>query len=486
MHLWNEYEGQTIAEAYPLQKLLRPEGRSAFFLTTVLNGKNDTKDSKPDLIRLTESLNDEHEMLARWRQVSEVHQPNLVTIKTFGKTTFDGVRLTYALMEQNDSSLDEILRERPLTPTETAEVGVSVAAALSALHAIDLIHAHVEAVNVLAVGEIIKLRSDCVRECIPDPEFNPPALCQQARQQDVRDLGMLLLRCLTLERTFHPAVRLPAPFDKVIPRAIDGTWSLDEITRVLAPPPVKPLVPPQVLAGASQPSAFPRAETPAAATQVGVQPATSVQAGLSNQPLPNSNPKTNTAPETAEPYLSSSSQIPLPLRTDRSPDLHRVQAAPLALLRSTNPWLLMAAAALVLILGIWVFSSSRSSSAPPVSASIDNPATHAAPPAPAAAPVVTAQPSVAPVAVAGPTDPQPGWHVIAYTFNHENQAWARISALKKAHPDLNARLFHPSSRAPFYVAIGGAMSESEAESIRNRARHMGLPRDTFARYYQAS
>ena len=156
------------------------------------------------------------------------------------------------------------------------------------------------------------------------------------------------------------------------------------------------------------------------------------------------------------------------------------------MLWTANPWLLMAAAALVLILGIWVFSSSRSASTPPVSASLDNAATaHPAAPVVVAAPSVSAQAPAAPVAVAGPTDPQPGWHVIAYTFNHENQAWTRIAALKKAHPDLNARLFHPSGRAPFYVAIGGSMSQSEAESIRNRARHMGLPRDTFARFYQA-
>ena len=33
MQLWNDYEGRTIAEAYPLEKLLSPEGRSAYFST---------------------------------------------------------------------------------------------------------------------------------------------------------------------------------------------------------------------------------------------------------------------------------------------------------------------------------------------------------------------------------------------------------------------------------------------------------------------
>jgi hypothetical protein len=237
MHLWTDYEGKTIAEAYPLEKLLRPEGRSAFFAT-----RNGT--GKPNVIRLTESLNDEHEMLERWRQVSQVHQENLVAIRSFGQTTFDGVPLAYALMEPTDANLAEILAERPLTSAETREVAISLVAALSALHDTGLIHEHIEPANVLASGEVIKLRSDCVRECAGDPEFTAP--CEVLKQRDVHDLGLLLLRCLTLEKQWNPSIRLAAPFQTVIPRALDGTWGLQEIANALQPPaiaPVKPLVP---------------------------------------------------------------------------------------------------------------------------------------------------------------------------------------------------------------------------------------------------
>ncbi len=452
MHLWNDYEGKTIADAYPLKKLLRPEGRSAFFITP-------SKDGKLDVIRLTESLNDEHEMLERWRQVSEVHQPNLVTIKSFGKTTFDGVRLAYALMESPDANLADILKERPLTPAETTEVALSVAAALSALHATDLIHTQVAAANVVATGEVIKLRSDCIRECIPDPEFNPPSECQALRQRDVHDLGLLLLECLTLDRNPGLSGRLPAPFHQVIPKAVDGSWGLAEIVSKLAPPAPTPAPAPAVSPekasqnGAAQP--VPSATKP--------QPAT----------LPAAAPVAETKP-TAEP-----AEAPLRMHT---PQLHRVEADTAAPSLFANRWLpIGGAAALLLILCIWLLNRASSHS-PTVSAPTPVAQTTTATPAPTVSePAPTpAAPPPAPVAAA----PQPGWHVIAYTFNREAQAQIRIQALEKQHPGLNPQLFTPTSRSPYLVALGGAMSQREAEAVRNRARRSGLPRDTFVRLYK--
>ncbi len=51
MYLWTEYEGNTLA-GYPLGRLVRSEGRNAFFLTT-------TPEGKPAVVRLTEAHFDE-------------------------------------------------------------------------------------------------------------------------------------------------------------------------------------------------------------------------------------------------------------------------------------------------------------------------------------------------------------------------------------------------------------------------------------------
>ena len=69
MNLWNEYEGRSIDGLFPLERLIRPEGRSAFFTTSSAGVST--------VIRLIESHFDEDEILARWAGVSDLHQPNL-------------------------------------------------------------------------------------------------------------------------------------------------------------------------------------------------------------------------------------------------------------------------------------------------------------------------------------------------------------------------------------------------------------------------
>ena len=83
MELWNEYEGRTIDGVFPLTKLLRPEGRSAFFATS--NGTG-----VPTVIRLIESHYDDAEILARWQAIQALDHPHLVKLKQFGPAELDG------------------------------------------------------------------------------------------------------------------------------------------------------------------------------------------------------------------------------------------------------------------------------------------------------------------------------------------------------------------------------------------------------------
>src|ERR1700712_5527467 len=121
MQLWNDYEGKTIAGVYSIGRPLLREGRTAFFEIT--NGPE-----APAVMRITESLNDEEQMLERWRKVSELKQENLIAIKKYGETVFEGTPLTYAVIEASDAALAEILAERPLTHEEAMQVGRSVVA----------------------------------------------------------------------------------------------------------------------------------------------------------------------------------------------------------------------------------------------------------------------------------------------------------------------------------------------------------------------
>ena len=56
-------------------------------------------------MRLIESLNDEDEILARWRVVEGIHEPHLQAISASGKTVLDGTHLVYAAMEPTDKPL---------------------------------------------------------------------------------------------------------------------------------------------------------------------------------------------------------------------------------------------------------------------------------------------------------------------------------------------------------------------------------------------
>src|ERR1700731_2024392 len=188
MDLWNEYEGRTIADTFPLKQLLRPEGRSAFFSTSLANGKG-------TVIRLIESHYDDDAILARWRAVTGLKQHYLLDFIKIGHVVMDDTSLVYAVMEPVEADLGQVLRERPLTFAETHQLTVSLVSALQALHTIHLVHEHIQPINVLAVGETVKLRSDCVREA---PEGAEGDL---SRARDVHDLAVVLLQALTLERS---------------------------------------------------------------------------------------------------------------------------------------------------------------------------------------------------------------------------------------------------------------------------------------------
>ena len=451
MHLWTDYEGKTIAGDYPLSKLLRSEGRNAFF--SAKNAKGTAA-----VVRLTEAHFDEREMLNRWGKVVELHQPSLLGIENFGETTVDGITLAYAVLEPDDANLGDVLRERPLTSAEALQVARNVASALSALHASGMVHEHVEPLNVFAVGEDVKLRSDCVRECVADMEFSSAQQCEQARRADVRDLGTLLLHCLTLDKTWKPGTKLAAPFDKIVPHALDGSWTLTQILSTL---------------DSSTPAVLSNAQTTSARQAAPLVPE-SVLAKTAKVAVPKARPVQSSASasaseESAEtPRLSSRTYIP--------PVEH-------ATLRPRSVWALGIAAAVLILLG-WFFLV-RTPSHSTAAVSVPAVATSAAV---TSAPVAIPRPAEAlpkPSATESVQTPvgQPGWRVIAYTYNQQAPAEAQVAKLNRRHPGLQATVFSPHGKAPYLVALSGPVSEPQAREIMKRVRRTGAPRDTFIRRY---
>jgi hypothetical protein len=425
----------------------------------------------PTVIRLIESHFDGDEILARWRGVAALNHPNLVKLKSFGHVVVDETSLVYAVMEPVEANLSEVLRERRLTELETRQVATSLLAAMEALHSSGFVHEHVVPENVLAVGEVIKLRSDCIRETLEGEEG------VALKRKDVRDYSTLLLQALTQQRTFNGASReppLPAPFEQIVRRGMSGEWGLAEIGAALKRPSVA-----QAIARAGVTPDAPKVEMPVA------EPA-----GASSG--------------TAASVASPSGTAPSVARRIRVP----VDGEP----RKFGPrGIAYAVGTLLILLLGWLFVHSRSSSSSgssgspgssgavqetPKSAPAAQESAPAAAPGPAAPADVESHPASsaravvesAPAAtgkdVAG--DSRGRWRVIAFTYNREDQAQQKVAEIAQSHPDLNPTIFRPNGRGPFLVTLGGPMSREDAFAFSGKAKREGMPRDCYAQNYRGN
>jgi hypothetical protein len=460
MNLWTEYEGRTIDGVYPLKKLISPEGRSAFFSTS--NGTG-----KPTAIRLIESHFDGDEILTRWRGVAALNHPNLMKLKSFGHVLVDETSLVYAVMEPVDANLGEMLKERRLTELETRQLATSLLAAIEALHSNGFVHEHVAPDNVLAVGEVIKLRSDCIRETLEGEEG------AALKRKDVYDYAVLLLQALTQQRTPQGASRelpLPAPFEQIVRKGMSGEWGLAQIATALKMPTIA-----QAVARAGVTPDAPKAEMPIVEHVVAA-------------------PSEGTA-SVAPPYGAAPS---VARRIRVADDEEQRKLGPRGIAYGVGTLL-------ILLLG-WYFVHSRPAGSSGSSVAVQGaPAPASAPPAQENASVAAkgsaaaeAGPHPAPSArvVAGNTPAPAGqnvasdsrgrWRVIAFTYSREDQAQQKAAEIAQSHPDLSPTVFQPNGRGPFLVTLGGPMTREDAFAFSGKAKREGMPKDIYAQNYRRS
>jgi len=512
MELWNEYEGSTIAGIFRLERLLRPEGRSAFFSTTLNDGRN-------TVIRLIESHYDDDAILARWNAVTGLNQEHLLGLTKFGHVVMDDTSLVYVVMEPSDADLGQILRERALTATETRQVAESLVAAVAALHAIGMVHEHLLPINVLAVGETVKLRSDCIREAPEGAEG------EAARNRDVYDLCLLLLQALTLERkpdrVLKPAPNsapLPAPFREILYNGLSGQWTTPaQIAKALAdtatPVPsssASPALPSSsahsTAAGsgysAAMPSAGPGAYT-APPSSAGRSPAERTASSPSaTEPAvapPNNPPVTRSANGASAPTgrgVQAASQANAPVYRSTVERIHvepgrtagreiEADGPERSLLVKAG---LAAVGLLLLFLLLWYLTHRHPANHAAANQQIQTLASMgpaAATTTPTQTATRAARPQLAPVGAAlAPRAANADWRVIAFTYNQQNQAQAKADRLAQRNPSLHFEVFSPRGRAPYLVAVNGFMSREQAMALRGQLRSHGFPRDIYAQNYK--
>ena len=211
---WKQWEGQVIADAFPLQQYLGGDGDHAVFLTEY--GQSASQKAAIKIVLGT--AEDGELQIQRWSRSAKLSHRHLVRIHTLGRWQAGDAPLVYLVMEYADESLAQVIPIRPLTAEETRQMLEPAASVLAYIHSQGFVHGHVKPGNIMAVGECLKISSAglCrVGECspaIPDAYSAPEGFVSPPG--DVWSLGITLVEALTQ--------RLPenSPAGVVVPETI--------------------------------------------------------------------------------------------------------------------------------------------------------------------------------------------------------------------------------------------------------------------------
>jgi eukaryotic-like serine/threonine-protein kinase len=450
MQFWNELEGRTIDGVYPLRRLVRSEGRHAWFETETAE-----PEAGPATISLTEAATDADEVLERLHAAQQLKHPNLVNITKVGQVRVDTTLVIYAVMEHIEQSLSDVLQSQALSPEEGREVAEALVSSLTAIHQQGMSHGRVEAASVLATEETVKLRSDCLHT-------NPAG-----QADDVAAIGVTLFHAFTqrkaLSATDAQINRIPAPFAEIIRNSFGRKWTLAQISNALKP--VLPVA--SVIPQPTAPAPAPPAPPPVAASPAPAAP----RAPVSTPPPA---------------YRPAAPEVSLRKTPRFDEDEEPVKQ---------KPWLLYGGLGVVLLAIIgWLLLRPHPVQAPvetpnpPVQATAPAPPPQAAPVVPAAKPPA-AKPSQSAsaarsAAATAPADGRTVWRVVAYTYRGQTKASDMVAKISGKHSDLDAEVFSPPGRGTVYlVTVGGAMDHDAAVKMRDKAQREGLPADSYVQNF---
>ncbi|MGA8161752.1 MAG: SPOR domain-containing protein [Acidobacteriaceae bacterium] len=482
--LWTDLEGRELNGRWQLNRLVRPEGRTAWFEAT-------GPDGKPAMLSITETLNDEEDLLERLWAVGQIRHPNVVAIREATVAHVDDTPLVIAVMEPTEENLADVLTERPLNAAEARQVLDALVAGLGAMHARGLVHGRVEAGSVLAMGETIKVRSDCVHLA---------GSGTMSAAEDVRSAGRVVTQAMTRRLPSgenDPVLQLlPEPMARAVRRALSGNASASEVAALAGTrleviserreeiriDPVSKTAPKMAAPDGVIPK--PQAPVPSKSAAEGMLPA--------DRDLPRGTEKPEPAMK-AEARASTVRRVlpmrPMDVRPETLPlfDEEIATLPPSTRLMEedepewgrwpTAPYIIISAVALILVTAFTLYGILHRRAAAPKAPATPTVVVER----PAASAKAGATPAKASAAVMAPAGA--GWRVIAYTYVRREEAEKKAAELARQYPELKAAEFSPRA-GRYLVSLGGDMSRSEAITLRAKALAMGLPTDTYARNYK--
>jgi TonB family protein len=220
---WKNCEGQLLDGKYPLERHVSGDEACALFLigfasAAVRIRRADAKQAAS--------------LVQHWNRVKLLRHSHLLEIDAAGVSVMAGEPVAYLVMEHAEENLAEILRDRPLTTDETREMLLQVASALDYLHSQGMTHGDLNASNIMAIGDTVKLSSESIAE--------------GDATTDMRALGFTLIHALTQrEQTLahddvEPTVDLSAPFGEIAKSCLNPDpalrWTANEIVARLRSP----------------------------------------------------------------------------------------------------------------------------------------------------------------------------------------------------------------------------------------------------------
>jgi hypothetical protein len=258
---WSRCEGQVV-NSYRLDKYLNGSGAGAVYSIEY------PADTRPAAIKLMQVETAESQRrLDTWAEISRLSHPSLIGLFESGYCEIEGVPLLYVVMERPEGNLAGVLPERALTDAEAREMLGSTLDALAYLQEHGFVHGGVNPSNVIAIGDEIKLASDCITrsgearvrdesDLCPAPELWDGTVSSAS---DVWSLGVTLVQALTqrppelVSAESSGAVipkSLPEPFFDIARHCLRqdprSRWTVPQIIwRLRGPQRVVPIKPPK-------------------------------------------------------------------------------------------------------------------------------------------------------------------------------------------------------------------------------------------------
>jgi serine/threonine protein kinase len=460
---WISLEGTDLSETLRLESCSDIGEDSAAFRART--GESIETAANAKLYRLDEDTVERQ--LQIWQTVKELRHPNLIRVIESGKKRVAEGELLYVVFENADEILDRVLLERPLDRAEAKDVFLSIVRALNALHVKNLVHGSLSPVEILSVGDAIKLSAEPVRNRGQRPLIRPVSTACLAPESvhvnttpasDVWCLGATLYEALT-QRRAEAGIQVQdfeSPFGSILERCLEADpakrGTLEEIFAIYEAGDQAAGVhrifgrgrtPAPVNGGTLRlrPLSRPVTKSPGTPARIFGIIALAVLAIVMIWRLwPRDHLKKVDKPTRSSAVASPARVVPkMPKlspahRSDEPPPAHR-SAAPLAASRAVDA----AAAQKVEPLGL------------------------------ANGGAQSGERSI--------------WRAVVYTYSRLEDAQRKASRINDEHPDLKAEAFSPDTNGPFLVVVGGGTTKQGASQMLQQAVRAGLPRDSYIQNY---